>query len=59
MTQQYGQPEVGQQALQVELNRALYMDEVTKKIKPDYVVVQEQIFKALEQIKRELPNLKI
>lgn len=59
VTQQYGQPEVGQQALQVELNRALYMDEVTKKIKPDYVVVQEQIFKALEIVKRELPNLKI
>lgn len=59
VTQQYGKPEVGQQALQVELNRALYMDEVTKKIKPDYVVVQEQIFKALEHIKRELPNLKI
>lgn len=59
VTQQYGQPEIGQQALQVELNRALYMDEVTKKIKPDYVVVQEQIFKALEIVKRELPNLKI
>ncbi len=32
ITQKYGQPELGQHCIQVELNRALYMDETTKKI---------------------------
>ncbi|MFN3454201.1 MAG: N-formylglutamate amidohydrolase, partial [Pseudobdellovibrio sp.] len=59
VTEQYGHPELGQQTLQVELNRALYMDEVTKKIKPDYILVQERIAQALERIKMQLPNLNI
>ena len=37
VTQIYGQPDKGQHALQVELNRSLYMDEETKKIKPELV----------------------
>jgi N-formylglutamate amidohydrolase len=34
VTQTYGRPELGQHCIQVEMNRALYMDEETKKILP-------------------------
>lgn len=37
VTQIYGQPHLGQHAIQVELNRAYYMDEETKKIKAELV----------------------
>ena len=57
VTEQYGHPNLGQQALQVELNRDLYMNETTKKIKPDYVEVQKKIFQALEAVKTELQNI--
>lgn len=35
VTQVYGQPAKGQHAIQVEISRALYMDEETKKLIPD------------------------
>ncbi len=57
VTEQYGHPNLGQQVLQVELNRDLYMNEVSKKIKPDYVEVQKKIFEALETIKVNLQNI--
>ncbi len=57
VTEYYGKPSEGQHAIQVELNRNLYMDEKTKKIKPDYVQVQKKIQKALETVKTELANL--
>lgn len=34
VTQTYGHPEKGQESIQVELNRKLYMNEETKKLKP-------------------------
>ena len=36
VTEQYGHPSKGQHAIQVELNRALYMDEKTKKLLPSH-----------------------
>ncbi len=59
VTQQYGKPELGQHAIQVEMNRALYMDEKTKKIKQDYAQIQDKIHKALTTIKDELANSKM
>ena len=61
VTEIYGHPEKGQQAIQVELNRSLYMDEVTKKLKPldEVQIVQARIEKALTYIKSELPKLQI
>lgn len=59
VTEQYGHPSQGQQALQVELNRDLYMNELSKKIKPDYVEVQKKIFQALNDIKTQLANIQI
>lgn len=57
VTEVYGQPDKGQQAIQVELNRSLYMDEATKKLKPDADQVQKKILHALTYIKSELPKL--
>lgn len=57
LTEQYGQPQLGQHTIQVELNRALYMDEVTKKISPSHLEVQKKIQKALQKITTDLKFL--
>ena len=48
--QNYGQPHHGQQALQIELNRKLYMDEETKEKKVSYKQVQDQLTQAMDFI---------
>ncbi len=50
LTEQYGQPSIGQHTIQVELNRGLYMDENTKKIKPEHAEIQKKIQQALQKI---------
>lgn len=57
VTETYGHPDKGQHAIQVELNRSLYMDEATKKLKPEAEAVQKKIAQALSYIKSELPKL--
>lgn len=57
VTETYGSPPRGQHAVQVELNRNLYMDEKTKKLKADAEDVRNKIGLALAYIKSELPNL--
>ncbi len=57
LTEQYGQPRQGQHTIQVELNRSLYMNEVTKKINPDHVEVQKKIKLALQKITTDLASL--
>lgn len=59
VTEQYGKPSQGQQAIQVELNRSLYMDEKTKKLKPEAEMVKIKIEKALSYVRLGLLNLKI
>ena len=59
VTEQYGQPENGQQAIQVELNRSLYMNEDNKQILGSHQDVSEKIKKALVYIHSELPKLNI
>lgn len=59
VTEHYGKPDQGQQALQVELSRAVYMDERTKQLLPQYTDVQSKLLKALTYIKSELPKLNI
>lgn len=58
LTEHYGEPQKGHHVIQVELNRSLYMNEETKKIKPEHVEIQQKLMKALEAIKTQLPNLK-
>ncbi|MGZ3771620.1 MAG: N-formylglutamate amidohydrolase [Bdellovibrio sp.] len=58
VTEQYGNPSQEHHALQVELNRSQYMDEVTKKMKSkEAKEVQEKIFFALSYIQKNLPSL--
>lgn len=56
VTEFYGKPDLGQHAIQVELNRSLYMDERTKKLHDGHHLVQQRIIKAIEMIKSELAN---
>ncbi len=47
ITQLYGQPKLGFNTIQVELNRKLYMDEVTQLKNQAFLKVQEQLKNAL------------
>ena len=59
VTEYYGKPNIGQQAIQVELNRGLYMDENTKQIRPEHVSVQKKLLSALSYVKSELVKMDI
>lgn len=50
VSEQYGNPERGQHVVQVELNRDLYMDEVTKKLKPSSTDVQKKLQTAIAYV---------
>jgi len=57
VTETYGQPQNGQHAIQVELNRSLYMDEVSKAFRPELASgLQPRLQKALDSICRELDS---
>lgn len=57
ITEMYGGPDESRHAIQVELNRALYMDEQTKKIKNvEAKEVSERIASAVRWIYSQLPN---
>jgi N-formylglutamate deformylase len=48
ITEVYGQPQFGQHTLQVEMNRALYMDEITKQRLPEeFADVQKRLTRVL------------
>lgn len=58
VTEQYGAPNSGHHALQVEMNRALYMDEKTKQLNLEASsAVQQKIEKAVEYIVSNLHHL--
>lgn len=58
ITQIFGRPDQGQQTLQVELNRVIYMDESTKKIKTDeFNETQAKLSIALEMVANEIASL--
>ncbi len=51
ITETYGQPAKGQHTVQVEMNRSLYMDEITKQRKDEaFSDIQKRVFKALALI---------
>lgn len=57
VTETYGRPNEGVHSIQVELNRALYMDEATKRIKPEsFDDAQMKISKALAGVYASLPS---
>ncbi|MDX3929282.1 MAG: N-formylglutamate amidohydrolase [Shinella sp.] len=43
ITEHYGRPARGLHALQIEVNRALYVDEATLEKKPDFALLQESL----------------
>ena len=57
LTEQYGRPQENHHTIQVELNRALYMDEKTKKLKDSHVAVQTQLEKAVESLIQGIAQL--
>ena len=55
VTERYGDPSQGRHSIQVEINRSLYMDEETKKLKASEAQeVQMRLCKAVEKIYIEL-----
>lgn len=57
VTQTYGHPKLGQHAIQVELNRDLYMNETSKQwIQPAAEQLSARIEQAIEKIYRQLPE---
>ena len=50
VTEHYGHPDRGHHTVQVELSRALYMNETTKKIEPKHLGLQEKLKAALQYI---------
>lgn len=58
VSEQYGQPKKNHHAIQVEMNRALYMNEVTKKLNvADAEKVRAKVEVALSYICKNLPSL--
>ena len=56
VSEQYGQPAKGHHTVQVELNRSLYMDEDTKKLKVDLLGgIQSKLLAALTDILAQMP----
>ena len=59
ITETYGHPLKGQEAIQVEFNRALYMDEASKQLlKNQLPDVQKKLEKALYCIQKGLPEMR-
>lgn len=58
VTEQYGDPGRQQHTLQVELNRALYMDEKSKKLRPEEAAkIQEKLFAAVSYVRSNLLHI--
>jgi N-formylglutamate deformylase len=58
ITQRYGRPQDGQHCVQAELNRALYMDEDTKKLIPERAkAVQAKLQAALQAVRSGIQGM--
>lgn len=60
IVQRYGQPSLGQHAIQIEIDRALYMDEQHVRPSPDFVAFQllmDDVVRALSDIGRDKDNV--
>lgn len=58
VTETYGHPDRGQHSIQVELNRALYMNEENKKLIPEKKnLLEAKIKMAIEKIYSSLPDM--
>ena len=50
IVRRHGRPEIGRHSLQIEINRALYMNEDTLEKLPDYVTLKEHISQLIEVV---------
>jgi N-formylglutamate amidohydrolase len=50
ITEHYGEPALGRHALQVEINRSLYMDERSLEKKPGFATLTDDMFQAFTQV---------
>ena len=50
ITEHYGEPALGRHALQIEINRSLYMDERSMQKKPAFAVLAEDLSRAFTQV---------
>jgi N-formylglutamate amidohydrolase len=57
ITEHYGRPLRGVHALQIEMNRGLYVDERTLKPKPGFATLQENLTKLAARMITEFPHL--
>jgi N-formylglutamate deformylase len=57
ITQRYGRPEQGHETIQIELNRALYMDEKTRQKTPGFDRLQARLEPVLRRIVEGLRSL--
>jgi N-formylglutamate amidohydrolase len=54
ITEHYGEPALGRHALQIEINRGLYMDERSMQKKPAFTALAGNLVQALAQVVAEL-----
>lgn len=59
ITQMYGRPEQGHHTVQIELNRALYMDESSKEKRVEFSKVQARLDQALQRIHGQIASLSV
>lgn len=57
ITQRYGRPVEGHETIQIELNRALYMDESTREKLPQFDAVSARLQRALARVLESLGGL--
>jgi N-formylglutamate amidohydrolase len=56
ITEHYGRPFKGVHALQIEINRALYLDELTLERTADFANLRGQLATVIERLFQQLPN---
>ncbi len=57
ITEYYGRPQRGLHALQIEINRALYLNERTFEKKPGFAVVERHLRTVVSRLFNELPGM--
>jgi N-formylglutamate amidohydrolase len=57
ITEHYGRPSRGVHALQIEVNRALYMNEGTFKVNQGFAKLHEDLMRVLSRVTRDLPDV--
>ena len=56
ITQRYGKPELGEETIQIEINRALYMNEQTKEKNADFQAFSERLVRIMTTVTNEIKS---